>query len=74
MSKDEQLRIVENICKNLIIDKFKEVSHKIPEDWNGKQLAQWVADKAQNNAPDIGIHWTRKEKSEYNNDVLTKNL
>lgn len=69
MSKSEQRRIIRELCANLkatMLDKVKN----IPDDWTGRELRNYMADKASEQFRfDLG-----SGAKKYKNDMLIRNL
>jgi hypothetical protein len=71
--KKEQSKFVTDILKSIqdtILSKIAE--NKIPQNWNGVQLRQYIADKV--NEQVLYISMERKEKKIYDNDCLINGL
>lgn len=70
MNKKEQRQFIINICDNLKTNMLEKVD-KIPENWDGFELRQYFADKAEE------FNWfvmDSKRKKSYDNDVIINNL
>lgn len=71
MTRDEQKALVAALASNMaqhitiLIDRGD-----VPEDWNGKQLRQLLADHCERNTLTMGL----SERRKYNNTVLVNNL
>ena len=71
MKKPTQRKLIRALCNNLknyMLEKAKD----IPEDWDGHELRQWMADLSseQYNYRHMG----RTRKREYNNTRAVRNL
>lgn len=71
MTKTEQRRIVNDLCKGLrstMLEKVKD----IPDEWTGIEIRQWMADVARERY--VGQPMERERRRHYNNEVLVRNL
>lgn len=71
MTKLEQINFVNELCNNvknqIVFDIRKD---KIPGEWEGMELRQYIADKFSEST----IKMSLDRKREYNNTVLVNNL
>lgn len=72
MEKHEQISFVKDLLDNIFLNFFREAQKgNIPENWDGFELHQFVADKAKELAHvDMG----KKRRRDYNNEVLIRDL
>jgi len=78
MTKQEQLRFVEELTANVLADLKKNVG-RIPDHWDGHELRRWIADRFELSAAMSfgGPNRSAREKRrlrEYRNTVLVENL
>lgn len=69
MTPEEKEQFVKDFIDNVrssIIDDLK----KVPAEWTGIHLRNWVGDRFQNNRHKM----SRTEKSDFENDILVHNL
>lgn len=71
MNKNEKINFIESILENTKKDILEQID-KMPEEWNGRQLRQYITDYANNNI--LWIRLDQKQKKEYKNDVIINNL
>lgn len=55
---------------NQMRDYFLENVGKTPDEWDGIELRQWIAEKMQGET----YQMSRKRKRDYNNEVIVRNL
>lgn len=70
MTREERREFITSLCDSLKADILSKAD-KMPDDWDGHELRQYIADKAQE------IVWTRMSRSRkqrYNNECLVRNL
>jgi len=72
MNKLEKRRVVNNII-DWLTDEVKSKIKDMPDEWNGIELAQYVADVAARNKPTKEA-FSGKRKRDYENAKLVKNL
>lgn len=73
MTFQEQVKFIEELTENVKQEILRtHASHKIPIDWNGLELRQYIADKFQDCI--IKNMMSRNRKKEYNNTILVNNL
>ena len=69
MTRKEQKEFVTKLCENLRNDLIRKIeSEKIPEKWDGMQLREYLKDQ---------VTWRkldRKQRREYNNDLMVNPL
>jgi len=71
MTKKDQRRIIRELCNNLKAS-MRVDSGRIPENWDGIELRQWLADRVQEN-----VNYRRMDGArlrDYKNDCLSLNL
>jgi hypothetical protein len=71
MNQSEQIQFIQNQMESIkrkIVDKIRD--EQIPNEWNGFELRQYIADKCIEATANMGL--SRKRK--YNNEVLIRNL
>jgi hypothetical protein len=61
MTREEQLKIADNICK-MIYAHIEQRINQIPEEWDGIEISQWVTDIAHYNTPDWDKYRSRRRK------------
>lgn len=71
MTKTEQLNFIYALIDNVRADILAR-SSSFPEDWDGVELRQYIADKFTEVC--FGSLMTKQRKREYNNTVLVNNL
>lgn len=71
MNKNEKINFIESILENTKKDILDQID-KIPEEWDGRQLRQYITDYANDNI--LWIKLDQKQKREYKNDVIINNL
>ena len=71
MSKKDQRRIIRELCNNLKAS-MRADSGRIPENWDGIELRQWLAERADQDFNYRNL--SRARKRSYNNDRLIHNL
>jgi hypothetical protein len=69
MDKLQQRQFVTDLCDNLRSDLLESVN-KVPENWDGHELREWVADTA----GQFKGGMIRTRKREYKKDILVNNL
>ena len=71
MKKREQIKLVKDLTKSVAEGVVEAIrAGKIPEDWDGIELRQLLADKFEFERIEMG----RKRKKDYRNTVLVDNL
>ena len=70
MTKKEQRQFIINICDNLKTNML-EKTESIPENWDGYELRQYLADKA---SEFLYLKMDKQRKKNYENDILINNL
>lgn len=71
MTRKEKRLFLRELTSNVLSDLLKKLP-KTPDDWNGIELRQWVADSFSSCVFKGTMPPSRKRK--YNNEVLTRNL
>lgn len=71
MNKNEKINFIESILENTKKDILDQID-KIPEEWDGRQLRQYITAYANDNI--LWIKLDQKQKREYKNDVIINNL
>ncbi len=71
MNKKEKIEFIESIMDTVKENLLKNID-KYPENWDGKQLRQYISDYVDENV--AWVTMTSKEKREYNNDILINSL
>jgi hypothetical protein len=66
MNKADQLRIATDVCDSLKEEILKRVD-LIPENWDGHEIRQWVADYIKTNHAYMPM--PRKRNLDYKNDL-----
>lgn len=69
MTKDEQLRLVDELINNVRKDIVAHLKD-IPETWDGIELREYIAEKFNRQKASMSL----KRKREYNNYILVNNL
>lgn len=72
MSKKMQVEVIASIMKNLEADLMSKVD-KIPDEWNGFEIKQWISDYYTMNYLDKS-KLNGKRLKEYTNFILVNNL
>lgn len=71
MTRHEQLIFISDLTENLRKDIQRKInSGAIPENWDGFELRQLLADKAAEST----VNMTRTRKRNYHNTVIVNNL
>jgi len=69
MTREEQIKFVHSHIWT-IAERAEEMSDKLPENWEGTELKQWIGDMF---TPPK--QWLKgKRRTAYNNDILVNNL
>lgn len=71
MNKDEQRAFVTELINNVKEDLLSNVK-RVPEDWDGHELRQWIADRFQ--AASYTLKEQRSRYRAYKNAVRVHNL
>lgn len=71
MTKNEQRRFCSSICNDLKKEILKRVK-TVPENWDGFELRQWIADYYISHYAYQNLKGQRKK--DYKNDLIVKNL
>lgn len=72
MTSNEQREFVESICNDLKESLLKKLP-KIPEDWDGHEIRQWILDYYSDNYV-IGTALSGGRKRDYKNTIIVNNL
>ena len=72
MTRSQQVEFVESICDSIKKKFYMEIAGKIPEEWDGIELRQWIADFTSEQV--CFVKMDRKRKRSYNNDRIALNL
>lgn len=71
MSPNEQKNFITSLTDAIVIEIFGKINEgKIPEEWNGFELRELLADKFDNERANM----TRTHHREYKNTVLVNNI
>jgi hypothetical protein len=73
MTKREKIKFVRDLMgsiQKLVISKVDAM----PEEWDGHQLRQYIADKTAEQAQSLYLRNDRKALKSYKNEVLVRNL
>jgi len=76
MTTDEQKAFVRELAEHITAEMCKQIdSGKVPEDWDGHELRQWMQDKAKeaNYSDRLKNHRAGRYQS-YRNTVIINNL
>lgn len=71
MTKADQKRIIRELCSGMRGLMLENV-HKVPANWDGRELRQWFADLTNN-----GINYAKMDRQrlrDYNDDRLERNI
>lgn len=71
MDKENQTRIVNEMCDGLKSHLLERMD-KVPEEWDGFELRQWIVDYAQANISYAKMQ--RARMKDYRNTLLVNNL
>lgn len=71
MNREEKIQFINDIMNNSKESILKKVD-KMPDNWDGRQLRQYILDYAECNI--TWIKMTSAEKRKYNNDVIVNGL
>ena len=73
-SKKEQKRFIKNLCDSVKLDLISKLEGgKVPENWDGIELREWIADSFRNEA----YYFRDKRNARYKNyvnDRIVNNL
>lgn len=70
MTRKEQEQFVKDLTKT-VRDSLLGDLPRVPEDWDGNELRQWIADRFKNQ---VTSPLKGKRKRDYKNAVIVKNL
>jgi len=73
MDSNEKRRFIKDLCDNIKSTVVDSIS-KMPEEWDGIELRQLIADKARESTYILDRPENRKRRREYRNEVLVRNL
>jgi hypothetical protein len=73
MDKAEKRRFIEDLCDSIKQSVVDSIS-KMPEEWNGVELRELIADKARYSAYLLQQKNNRKRLKSYRNEVLVRGL
>lgn len=71
MTRPEQVQFIEELIDGIKDGLIKDL-HRVPAEWDGHELRQWICDRVERGA-NMGTLKGRR-RHEYNNTVLTANL
>ncbi len=71
MTKDEKIQFIKDMMFNMEM-KLKAAVDKMPEDWTGKEIRQYMSDKFQSDVAFLKMN--RKERLLYEEDLSNSML
>lgn len=74
MSRDEQYSFIGSVLSGLNLEIFQKIeAGKIPEEWDGHELRQYMVDKLHERFS-MGGKMSPKRMKDYENSVMIENL
>ena len=70
MTKQQQIQYLSALSNSILSDMIKKIeANKVPDNWDGLELRQWLHDKTISPFP-----MSKRQRKDYNNILLTTDL